>query len=765
MNKLENNQYSFLELLGKAGIKIPIIQRDYAQGRESAKTIREKFITNLYDVLTTEKKINLDFVYGTIKDGYLIPLDGQQRLTTLFLLHYYLVDDKELLKKFTYETRVSSREFCRLLIEKDIDKKTGKISQTIKNQTWFFSEWENDPTISAMLNTLDTIQNIFGDTKISHKNLENITFSFLNLDDFQLTDELYIKMNARGKPLSQFENFKSHFIECIDNTYIENKEYIKAKLDNEWLDIFWNLEKDNLSNNLAEDKRKEILKSIDDKYLNFFKNITLFFDRDKKPDEIDIFKFDYSREKIETIETILDMISQSQQTEAQTIEKLRSQDENYNINIFEDFIKEKLSFSDRARFYALMQFYIKQGNPFNNEALFTSYMRVNLNIIHNVAVDYDNFRNLVQVIDIVASCLDESSSKFYEKIISIEKISHFKNAFEEEQKKARLICQDLKWEEVFIDAENHWYLDGQIGFLIDYTTNENNQCILGDFIKYFDKFNKIFNSKLLFIEKKKNNIEYQTLIHRALLTYGDYLPEHKKSKKYTFCSFGKSLQEKNENWREVFKLEKNIFFKNLLDEVKMIDNIEVKLKQIIDNYTFNCNDFKSYFINPKKEWTPISDAHYYQILYKNKDKIYLNDGWSSSGARGWGWSRTKELYSFYFYKKYLENSNFTYFNHSWYYTDSKLSCAVLENKENNFAIDIFYKGDAESFKIKFFDRKKKTISEEIRRLLSDNNFLLSDKDSFYWYKHKIPLCEIEEVNAILQDFTKKFENVISPNQT
>lgn len=63
---------------------------------------------------------------------YFIPLDGQQRLTTLFLLHWYLAQitpDQDLcdrlltalhradgLARFTYETRSSSREFCDLLI-------------------------------------------------------------------------------------------------------------------------------------------------------------------------------------------------------------------------------------------------------------------------------------------------------------------------------------------------------------------------------------------------------------------------------------------------------------------------------------------------------------------------------------------------------------------------------------------------------------------------------------------------------------------------
>ena len=70
-------------------IEIPIIQRDYAQGRKNndVDRVRRRFLESLYKAVT-EKPIILDFVYGDIdKDGVMTPLDGQQRLTTLYLLH------------------------------------------------------------------------------------------------------------------------------------------------------------------------------------------------------------------------------------------------------------------------------------------------------------------------------------------------------------------------------------------------------------------------------------------------------------------------------------------------------------------------------------------------------------------------------------------------------------------------------------------------------------------------------------------------------
>ncbi len=106
-------------------IEIPILQRDYAQGRKDGGVphIRKAFLEVLHGALTGSEAVGLDFVYGEVEDGRMIPLDGQQRLTTLFLLHWYLAarccvsgDECDFLGKFTYKTRYSARDFCAHLI-------------------------------------------------------------------------------------------------------------------------------------------------------------------------------------------------------------------------------------------------------------------------------------------------------------------------------------------------------------------------------------------------------------------------------------------------------------------------------------------------------------------------------------------------------------------------------------------------------------------------------------------------------------------------
>ena len=101
-------------------IIIPIIQRDYAQGRNTTniKRVRKNFLDALFDAVTS-KPITLDFIYGDLDDkGILTPLDGQQRLTTLFLLYWYAAkrenisaDEYKFLKNFSYETILCQLKF------------------------------------------------------------------------------------------------------------------------------------------------------------------------------------------------------------------------------------------------------------------------------------------------------------------------------------------------------------------------------------------------------------------------------------------------------------------------------------------------------------------------------------------------------------------------------------------------------------------------------------------------------------------------------
>ena len=75
--------------------------------------------------LAENKPMSLNFVYGTIHGDEFIPIDGQQRLTTLFLLHLYVFAKKgnaeaikKLLDQFSYQTRYTTNRFLKKIGER-----------------------------------------------------------------------------------------------------------------------------------------------------------------------------------------------------------------------------------------------------------------------------------------------------------------------------------------------------------------------------------------------------------------------------------------------------------------------------------------------------------------------------------------------------------------------------------------------------------------------------------------------------------------------
>ena len=302
------NRLSFAELIRLYRIEIPIIQRDYAQGRNNpkAKSIRDTFVSDLYSVLCqpreSNKPLELAFVYGRVENGVFVPVDGQQRLTTLYLLHLYLVKrcmeiettcdwcpHEDPLARFTYATRQSSREFCESIVSPDkqiIPTPDENLKAFVEEQSWFFVEWKFDPTISGMLEVLEVIHKKFNKDTIEKKRCVEllsrlygeecpIQFHFLDMGLHGLTDDLYLKMNARGLPLTVLENIKCSLEKyCDENVNKQSRitqetvtfkniergveqefdsgfsvgKRISSLFDHAWLDFFWRIESDSAEN-------------------------------------------------------------------------------------------------------------------------------------------------------------------------------------------------------------------------------------------------------------------------------------------------------------------------------------------------------------------------------------------------------------------------------------------------------------------------------------------------------------------------------------
>lgn len=290
-------------------IEIPMIQRDYAQGRKSPEVdrIRKRFLSSIYTALTENKPLKLDFVYGDIDDNkVLTPLDGQQRLTTLFLLHWYIARHEdveaskmEFLHHFSYETRFSARTFCQHLVDYTPDFAVENLSEDIIDQSWMPLDWKNDPTINAMLNMLDDIHKMFNETSGLWPLLEEgcIGFYFLSIKDMGLTDELYIKMNSRGKPLTEFEHFKAEWESYMKKLNADVADRISRKIDLPWTDILWPYKGDN--------------DIIDDEFIKYFRYLCAVIYYKKYPNEqipediFDLTKALFSDKKDDAMDNLL----------------------------------------------------------------------------------------------------------------------------------------------------------------------------------------------------------------------------------------------------------------------------------------------------------------------------------------------------------------------------------------------------------------------------------------------------------------------------
>ena len=405
-------------------IAIPIIQRDYAQGRvdDDVDRIRIRFLDSLYNAIAGDS-ITLDFVYGDIDDnGTMTPLDGQQRLTTLFLLHWYAAKKEKIpaekhnfLKKFSYETRYSARYFCTELVDFSPSFE-GNLSAEIINQAWFPLEWKKDPTISSMLVMLDAINKRFKDARNIWERLENqaITFYFLPIKDMGLTDELYIKMNSRGKPLTPFEHFKAELdreIRILDRkTGAKNADRIIDSIDKTWTDLLW-IYRNGSSDNI-----------IDDKFLRYFKFICdiICYQSGKSPqsyssDIFDLLHLYFSAQNENTPDNIATLeeffncwclidgysspteFLNSFMSHTHEAEKIVV-DSRYKIDIFEDCVN---SYSDKSG--RIRQF------PLNRIVLLyaiTVYLR------HQEDISKDNFNRRIRIVNnLIQNSEDEVSDR------------------------------------------------------------------------------------------------------------------------------------------------------------------------------------------------------------------------------------------------------------------------------------------------------------------------------------------------------------------
>ncbi len=409
----------------------------------------------------------------------------------------------------------------------------------------FFKEYLQDPTISSMLRMLDAIDKPLRDKNTQcleslWKNLtkgKKISFFYLDLEDFKQTDDLYVKMNARGKALTPFENFKADLVGHIAKLEENDKKFkalkLSSNIDNAWTDVFW------------ENRNKNPKKAgeIDDIYFaflnRFFLNEIICFKtttteneykytaKDLKKGLTENDNFNFSSDTNKDLDKSLHILSQKELNfyDFKYYSSFLNKDRLYRLNkillninkindykIFKptwdknfDFIpryikdedKEKndnkeitsITQPQRVLFYAISK-YLEKDN-FDKEK-FKQWLRVVSNIVENADIDsVEAMRGHIRLIDE----LSENASDIYNYLAKPNSLENIKSKASVEQLieeacKAKKIIENFEWEAKIIKAEQTAFFKGAIRFLF---TDENKKINWHLFERRLDKSEKYFD--------------------------------------------------------------------------------------------------------------------------------------------------------------------------------------------------------------------------------------------------------------------------------
>lgn len=603
------DKISFIKLFSQTAlsVRIPIIQRDYAQGRASAYEVRKAFLTALLTYLRAEGTHDLDFVYGAVSEGQdFLPLDGQQRLTTLFLLHWYLAqisDNSEARAtyydcmftdqkvRFSYETRPSAREFCQALLthtqQSRLCSESGKpLSALIKEQAWYFLSWDRDPTITAMLTMLDDIHQLFAEehdglSKLLDEDNPRLCFKFLDLKGFGLTDDLYIKMNGRGKALTPIESFKASLEQYLrselqDKTRANDFAY---KMDRQWADLMWCYREKQHTEHASDAQWERVFQNL----LSYSYALNQGVGKDgelgrlhRKFRSFNVYKElgCINQQSLDFISSVLNVLYNGENKIRECL--LKEFRPYFSAEDYWTYLLTNQNWTYNARliFYAYVAYLIKFQPEYNTpediQAL-SEWMRVVHNCYRGENLQIDNEQDYVRALKGLSKMI-ELGQPIYQLLsdgYSPDGVAGYQIA--EEQHKARLLLSDsATWWVLIRQAELHPYFLGQIGFLLDFSDN-NPQL----FQRYEALSSKLFEGGY----DKRPCKGY--LLERAMLTKGDYVKLSGEKRRANLLSTNKGQNVyRDHSWRRMLRSEGSEarrLFKVLLDDTRLQPNEEINL--------------------------------------------------------------------------------------------------------------------------------------------------------------------------------------------
>ncbi|MDE6561710.1 MAG: DUF262 domain-containing protein [Muribaculaceae bacterium] len=717
-------------------VRIPRIQRDYAEGRETEMIERKRhnLLNDMLDVVYgIREELSFDFVYGytmgsngeVISDDswkdekkhpnvYFEPLDGQQRLTTLFLF-YWLFGKGDLISSnnhslFIYETRDTSEEFCNWLVNQDavkiikeweasvakilqqndenrkkwnIEKNSSGVVDPYTNRlrfplfptpslfeymqslATFKWDWHDDPNIHSMITVIESAFRYIHERGLSYDegikkndNLDKITFMLLD----KLVcdgDQLFEKMNARGKALTSFEILKSSLEEEMERQGLPHTDSQltnnwRDNMDGDWIDFCWDTSKISIDPKLndvrkVEEKLERLIIRMVGKsffrteicgshptnvdavdYTEKFKtsissresvNYVLeryleFAQHERAIKNQDFSQIDF-QSILNDIQNLIFTDSSGWRDASTLLPKLNRSNDN---TLLDEFLADAPTHNIRVMIYAMLEYLrIVPAKDIavnsTEKSNFKDWMRFIRNVYNpdNKNSRLDNFKDVQDAIMAIENWLTEYKTNYKtSERQSVQKLilNYIKNnplkqeqaRLDEEAIKADLrlngnsSASALEWEQSISKAEENFYLWGQIIAPLSWSM-EGNRYDKKKFDTYVYYLNKMFDGTM------HDNDNIDALLIQTMLCYDDY----RHNLNNNLGSLGQLNNHRDHSWKQYLRKKDistnfyGVLFKLLIDnwQEKPSLSLEELLKQEIatNKGKYSINDWQYYIVN------------------------------------------------------------------------------------------------------------------------------------------------------------------------
>ena len=472
----------------------------------------------------------------------------------------------------------------------------------LRDQSWYLYTWQHDPTIQSMLIMLDALHTRFcgltGDNcadawhRLTNPQQPAVSFHLLPMKANGLTDDLYIKMNSRGKPLTDFENFKAHFEALLNKVHANKADDFAKKVDADWADILWHYRGDD---NL-----------IDDEFMRYFRFVTEVcawqssISLKDKPRTDDLAEQIYGSNNLQASDNLkflfmaFDVWHQKDiKAEFESILTTKYGGSSTPLILFNAFNHLPSAESPVDLFAACCQFYGKSEWTMAHTLLLYAVL---LNRIHNTANFPRQLRILRNLIE-ASSGGEIRDDKMPEllavvKIIVVDNTLHGATSFNQSQianenDKAALLANHQSLHASLYQLEDHNLLRGCLAaFELDPSITPT------IFMKRAEAFQILFDNPACWPE-----------LTGAMLAIGDYSRSEKRWTGYVFAHFGVSKNEAP--WRNLLADKKmpNLIttLMSLLDQVALANNNLACLQTIQQSFLQQCEmnnelDWRYYFV-------------------------------------------------------------------------------------------------------------------------------------------------------------------------